>query len=409
MTREDFEVLSTLAPSVNRLGRIGVFSPLKAFEGRLFPGAARLPRWRWDLNRPSTRRFDVLVAANVFMYAPDPARWFRNVMASCRWFLLLDLVRRRRSDGSEFGPDGDRMRYRVGGAEARTEDAFDLASLGDRLLAWRTFDGGANEHDEAPLHVVALVRGDLGEPVLRIDDYPTGVRPILDDLSPLHGILEEVDASGLAYHLGIVPALVREDMAAFLRGLRHMIPTAHGYDHCYPRYSPKLIAAGDPYNRNTVGVFNEFRGVPYDETVRRLTDGRKALSDLLGRDVRRYIPPCNLGDRRTGRALPEAGFHAYLSERRIPGCPLPWLKSDFYGRSPQFSPDDPGDVTTLHLTWEADLVREGDGHAVGRVLDGLTRRRRALRDTVRPLAERIGGHAGRPGDDVSGFSADALA
>jgi hypothetical protein len=390
MTREDFDVLSELAPEVGALGEVGVFSRKRDNVGYLFPRATHLSRRRWDLDEPSERRFDVLVAVDVFMYAKDPARWFRNVLASCRWFVMLAPVRRRRSDGSEYGSDGDRVRFAIGPDRTRTEPSFDLTSLGDRLLAWRTFPGGADAYDDEPIHAVALFRGDRGLPVLRVDDYPTGVRPILGDLSPLHDLLARIDGAGLPFHLGIVPALLREDMVSVLRGLRNMIPVVHGYDHCYPRYSRILIEAGDPFNERTVGLFNEFRGVPYEDVVLRLTQGRAHLAEALEAPVGWYIPPCNKADRATGRALVEAGYHGYLSEKRIPGGPLPWLRSDFYGRSRDYDASRRPDVTTLHVTWEADLVREGSGHGLGPLLEDLARRAAELRGRIAPLERRIG-------------------
>jgi len=70
--------------------------------------------------------------------------------------------------------------------------------------------------------VLRLYRGDLTDPLLRIDDYPTGVRPILQDLSSLHDVLKRVDDSGLEFHLGIVPAIVEDRMEGFLRSLQHL-------------------------------------------------------------------------------------------------------------------------------------------------------------------------------------------
>lgn len=385
MTHEDFIELERVARLLPHFDSVGVFSPLREREGRIFPGATALPRWRWDLNRPGRRYFDLLVAANVFMYAPDPARWFRHVLKSCRYFLLQDVIRRRRTADSEFGRDGDQMRYAVPGEQPRTERFFDLASFGDRLLGYRTYYGGANEVDEKPLHVIALFRGDRAEPTLRIDDYPTGIRPLLPDLAPLNSILEQVESCGLEYHLGIVPALLTDEMFGFLSGLTHMIPSVHGYDHAYPKYAPLLIEKGDPYNQHTAGVFNEFRGQPYEEILSKLTRGRLLLEDRLGRVVTSYIPPCNKGDRRTGRALAEAGFRYYLSEKRIPGCPLPMVGSDLYGRSPDYD-GSPLDVATLHVTWEWDVQRQGNHEALPRMLDGLRRQKaeqEALTEHVR--------------------------
>ncbi len=169
MTREDFVELQRLAGHVPDTSRLGVLSPLREGERKIFPNATAIPRWRWNLNRPGRRRFDLLVASNVFMYSADPERWLGNVLPCCRFLVLLDLVRRQRSRESEFGCDGDCMRYAVGEAQPRVDTYFDLAMLGDRLLGYRTYDGGANEFDNAPLHFVALVRGDLSDPDARPD------------------------------------------------------------------------------------------------------------------------------------------------------------------------------------------------------------------------------------------------
>src|SRR5439155_9142386 len=106
-----------------------------------------------------------------------------------------------------FGADKDSMRYAIDGAVPRVERHFDLGTLSHRLLGYHTFHGGANDHDDDPLHVVALFRGDLAGPVLRVDDYPTGIRPILEDLTPLHELLRGIEARGLEYYLSIVAGL----------------------------------------------------------------------------------------------------------------------------------------------------------------------------------------------------------
>lgn len=396
MTSEDLHQLQRLAPGLEQFPRMGILSPARGGEDKIFPRATALPRWRWDLNKPGGRRFDLLVAANVFMYGADPALWFRHVLATCKYFLLLDLVRRQRSERTEFGSDGDCMRYAVGDAHPRVDRHFRLDTLGDRLLGYRTFHGGANSFDDAPLHVVAFIRGDLADPVLRIDDYPTGVRPIPTDLLPLHETLYRVEQRGLRYHLGIVPALLTDAMFRFLGDLKHVIPAVHGYDHSYSKYAPLLQSSGDPFNERTVGVFNEFRGQPYDVILARLRDGRRLLQDRLGKPVDAYIPPCNIGDRRTGRALVEAGYRCYLSERRIPGCPLPWFRSDFYGRSSDFDYSRRPDIVTLHNTWEADLVRQGAGPTLDRLLDHLRDRKQAERQRGEQVASIVTQEVGAP-------------
>jgi hypothetical protein len=399
VTREDFYELRQIAAHLSDLTCIGVFSPLRSGEGerKIFPRAMRLPRRRWNLNLPDSRRFDLLVAANVFMYSPDPARWFRNVLASCKYFLLLDVVRRRRSENNEFGTDGDRMRYAVGDAPTRTATQFDLGVLGDRLLGYRTYYGGANAHDDKPLHVLALLRGDLAEPILCLDDYPTDTRPLPQDLSPLHAILKRVEERELRFYLGIAPALVTDEMFGFLDSLKHAIPAVHGYDHAYSKDGPIYETESDPLALSAREV-NEFAGLSYDVVVDRLREGRRLLEDRLDRRVETFILPHYMAHRRTGRALVEAGYTSYLSEKRIRGCSLPWIRSDFNGRSDAYDAGDKAEVVALHTTWEADVVRHGNVEAFERLLDELVGRRQRERQRGVLLGTLV---AGRPLDQQS--------
>jgi hypothetical protein len=150
---------------------IGLISPARTWSRRrpwrristtehaVFPYAATISRHEWDLNEPTERHFDLLVASNVFMYSHDPERWFANVLESCAYFLLIDLVRRQRSRQTEFGRDGDCLRFAFGEERPRVSNVFELGILGDRLLEGKTYPGGANEFDSAPLHVIALIGG----------------------------------------------------------------------------------------------------------------------------------------------------------------------------------------------------------------------------------------------------------
>lgn len=87
---------------------------------------------------------------------------------------MLDPIRRRRNESSEFGSDNDCMRYGVQEERPRSDEFFDLQTPGDRLLSYKTFFGGSNPTDDKPIHVAALIKGDLADPVVQIDDYPTG-------------------------------------------------------------------------------------------------------------------------------------------------------------------------------------------------------------------------------------------
>jgi peptidoglycan/xylan/chitin deacetylase (PgdA/CDA1 family) len=389
MTPEVLRVIRQLVPATEQLQRVALLSPSRE-ERAMFPHAQVFTVKDWDLGRPKPElRADLIIASHVFHYAADPALWFDNVRASCRAFLCLDLIRRKRSAEAELGKDGDRMRYSVGEHRAVLPGAFELSALGEQVLALRTFDGGRNEHGEA-LHFAALLEGKLRQPLLRVDDYPTGVRPIAEDLQPLHDVLLQFEARQLDYHLGIVPAITDAGMFEHLRALRHMVPAQHGYDHKYPKYSQLLQRRGDPGNdKGTVGAFNEFAWQRYGKVERTLALGKQRLEGELGRAVDVYIPPCNRCNRTTAKALARLGFRLCLSERPAPGSHLPTLASGFYGRSAQLGSEQGRpipDVVSLHATWEADLLRRGDRQTLPNALDRVVDHGRAKAEAVRGLA-----------------------
>lgn len=345
-------------------------------EGRLLPDDVRLlarlsellpPEWRAALLAPSrgerralprfeaaslrtqARGMDVLVAARLAGFGGEAEAPFRAALRGCRLLLVLDQVRPGVADG---------------------ERSLSTVRLGSDELR--------------------LYRGELCDPLLRVDDYPTGVRPILDDLTPLHDVLRRIDDSGLMFHLGIVPALVEDRMQDFLRSLRHLVVSMHGFEHGYAKLSRALLEAGDPFNqRGTVGGFDEFADASYDEILRTLERGRTLLQARTGQLALSYIPPTNKGNRRTGRALEELGFEYVLSERPLPGCRLPCVASDFYDRSSQLGPQARPRVASLHATWEADLVREGDRDSLPRFLSRLSEQRRQAREQLSTLASTL--------------------
>jgi hypothetical protein len=320
----------------------------------LWPGARRLGPGQEARRLERGERFDLLVWGDPAPAALEAARLGR-VRWGCRHLLVL-------------GGHGD------------PEDSLRLQGLGAAVLGRRVLGDGTS---------LLLVEGQRSEPVLRVDDYPTGVRPLLPDLSPIHRVLESIDGCGLRFHLGIVPALLEPGMLRFLRGLRHLVPVVHGYDHAYPRFSGRL-AAVDPLNqRGTVRSFNEFAGQDPAQVLRKLVEARQILEDGLGVAVTGYIPPCNRGDRATGRALAEAGYTHTFSEKRIPACPLALVRSDFYGRSSTWDAAARPEVITLHATWEFDQQREGDAASLGRLLGDLARRQVEERSRSAELALRL--------------------
>jgi hypothetical protein len=389
MTNEVLALLAKLKSRCAGLRRIALLSPSPE-ERAMFPEATVFPAGAWNLNTPRPDlRFDLVIACHVFHYSLDPSRWFGNVLGSCRAFLLADVIWRKRSAESEFGHDGDFMRYAVGPHRPRVPRYFDLNSFGDRLLGYTTFDGGSNQYGDSR-HVLALIRGDLTHPLLRVDDYPTGVRPILADMAPIHGLLDLFEARGIPFHLGIVPGILNDAMIRTLRGYRRMVPVQHGYDHRYPQCSALLLRKSDPFNeRGTVGGFDEFRWQRFSTIERKLREGKVLLEGRLGRPVETYIPPCNRCNRATARALRALDFKLCLSQDRVPGGYVPVLRSDFYGRSADLGDGSLPEVIGLHATWEWDQQRKGDTMSLIRLLDRVLVETRAREATIDGLADAV--------------------
>lgn len=350
--KERAAVLSRLAEALPATWSVGLLEPSRS-ERRAFRAADVISRNQWDLRRRQPPRHAVIVCSghDAALGALDA----RSLLASCR---LLIVPGRPTQGNPELA-------------------ARRLASLRVGEL-------------ELSLH-----RGDFTDPLLRVDDYPTGVRPLRDDLDPIHRVLSRIDRAGLPFHLGIVPALLDASMIGFLNGLEHLIVSQHGFDHGYPTYSRLLLERNDPCNqRGTVGAFDEFAGWSYGDQLDRLARGRDLLEAQLGRKVKSYVPPTNTGNRRTGRALEALGFEYVLSERAIPGCALPSIPSGFYGRTTELPRGALPDVLTLHATWEADIVERGDDSLSGFLAALLAegeRRRDELRSVVARVVKQVSG------------------
>ena len=352
LSADDLKLLSRVGSLLPQSWRAALLQPARP-EARALPRFEALPSRRWDLRFRSAARFDLLVAARLPGFMPDEPQ-FSNALASCQALAVLD-------SGATV----------VANPPALAE----MVVVGGRLR---------------------LYRGELTDPLLRVDDYPTGVRPILEDLTSLHDVLSRIDEAGLPFHLGIVPALLDERMVSFLRGLQRLVVSMHGFEHGYAKHSKILLDAGDPFNQHgTVSGFDEFAGQSYPEILQKIRDGKQILESRLGRAVRSYIPPCNAGNRSTGRALMAVGFEYVLTEKAIPGCKLPLIGSDFYDRTSAFKPDFRPHVASLHATWEADMTRAGDPRSLPTFLAALVAQREQARGVVASVAERMQGALGR--------------
>jgi hypothetical protein len=339
LSADDLRLLTRVAAVLPQCFRIGLLHPARE-DVRTSKRFEAITQRSWDLRFRSAQRYDVLVAGRLPGFAGLGAQ-FHAALASCQLLITLD---------------------------ADSAPASDPEPLAQLAVA-----GGA----------LRIYRGELTDPLLRVDDYPTGVRPILEDLSSLHDVLSQIDQAGLPFHLGIVPALLDDRMVTFLRGLPSLVVSMHGFEHGYAKHSQILLEAADPLNqRGTVTGFDEFSGQPYAEILRKIHAGRELLESRLGQVPRSYIPPCNAANRSTGRALLAAGFEYVLTEKPIPGCELPNIRSDFYDRSSAFSAGSQPKVASLHATWEADMQRAGDTQSLPRFLAALVQQRTRARERV---------------------------
>jgi len=98
--------------------------------------------------------------------------------------------------------------------------------------------------------------------IVRLDDFPTGVRPILKDLSLFFKIFDEFEKRKIVFYVGIVPKLLEKYVLPKdiqkLKNYKYLIVCQHGYNHRYDEFSKVLIDKNDIKNNGTVGVFNEF-------------------------------------------------------------------------------------------------------------------------------------------------------
>lgn len=190
--------------------------------------------------------------------------------------------------------------------------------------------------------------------ILRIDDYPTGIRPVqpgqMEVFQQMLGVFGD-----MPIHLGIVPKTFEKFPIA---PVGNIIPCQHGYEHGYREYSEKLIKAKDPYNNHTIGTFDEFAGLNRSEINTRIADGKKTLEQTFG-PVDTFIPCCNVLDHHLVKSLFRCGFSRILCDGdKMPPDRLPIIRSDYYGRLVEMDMTRPYQVVTLHLTWEWDFVRE---------------------------------------------------
>lgn len=185
--------------------------------------------------------------------------------------------------------------------------------------------------------------------IIRIDDFPTGVRPVLPQ-KELLPILDAFEKAGIIIHLAVVPKLV-EKMDCPKHS--NIIAIQHGYHHRYHEMSKKLMEAGDPYNAKTIGVFDEFPTESPEKIAAKLKEGWFIIKRKFKNNARWFVPVCNLINHNLAEALKIVNYEKILSER---GENV--IKSDQYCRLHEIDYSKKPQIITLHLTWEHDILRE---------------------------------------------------
>lgn len=189
--------------------------------------------------------------------------------------------------------------------------------------------------------------------ILRIDDFPTGIRPLPNNRKAMFNLIESIDNLHVPYILGIVPALCTTEDWRFLHCLRNMVPAMHGVTHKYYEISTLLLVNNDLKNASLAHEqFDEFKGIPLKLLSKIVESHKFLMENSLSKEVKIYIPPCNKIGLLHSRILRKVGFEFIMSEGSYPLFFLPRLKSTFYGRSGDVGCDFA--VTTLHATWELD-------------------------------------------------------
>ncbi len=220
--------------------------------------------------------------------------------------------------------------------------------------------------------------------VIRVDDYPTGIRPIPVDKAGYYSAVREIDEMGIPYELGISPLLMDDEDVYVLKQLKHVRPALHGLDHNYFAWSRKLRRRGDPFNEapnKILALYDkvmarvpggptlcEFSRDDFENVLFKLKLGKRMLETLTGNQVDCYIPPFNSSNPNVGKALAACGFKVFLSQRPIPCCDLFGIISERYGDSNSLDFGPTTCSVCLHTTWEWDLARTGTGRKLERIV-----------------------------------------
>ena len=165
MTNNDLRCIDRFIHDRNEISpnlKVGVLSPIPDeynYYSNFFKDISVITKNEWDLNYSSDYNFDIIIASNVFHYSNNPQKWIDNIMNSCNLFLIQDLMKRQRDRSSEFGDDGDSVRYSFD-KHVYFNNAFNLSKIKYKIINSYIYNGDVNEYDPTPKHFVCLMTHD---------------------------------------------------------------------------------------------------------------------------------------------------------------------------------------------------------------------------------------------------------
>ena len=164
MTSVDIKNTIDFIKSTNIIGEINsacILSPTTelSYYQDIFKNISILNEHEWNLDYTIDKHYDIIIAHNIFYMAKTPNLWIDNVMESCNYFLLQDLLKRKRNNINEFcSTDTDNTRYSFTGHKYYDGNTFNLSDIKYKIINGVIYDGEANEYDSRPKHFACLIK-----------------------------------------------------------------------------------------------------------------------------------------------------------------------------------------------------------------------------------------------------------
>lgn len=202
--------------------------------------------------------------------------------------------------------------------------------------------------------------------IFRIDDYPTGVKKIIDNRLILFDIvLSEFEKRQIKYVIGVVPKLVDKDDIFYLKTLKYAEIAVHGYDHNYFVWN----------GQNN----NEFFNQPKDTISLKIDESIQLLKDFK---IDWFIPPFNKNTQNLVDVLEEKNIknitigpeYFYQEGGNVNFKNLNVHSPQYYGKSSsminEINFNNIEGQICFHLTWEIDEYKnDGINWKLPKILD----------------------------------------